>query len=123
MLRIVEVHRNPDTQNEYIVLQNHGALKIGLKGHMIANEDAICAGSHDNTFAFSDEVQIPASCYVLLITGRGTNGWHRDPDSKPVYCVFLNRQESIWTKEQGPIHLLNVVHTSLPRSEGLLVSR
>lgn len=123
MLRIVEVQRSEEPQSEYLLLQNQGVLKIGLRGHMIANEDAIGRGGAETTFAFTDDIQVPAACWVLLITGCGTNGWHRDPDSKPVYCVFWNRDRSVWNYEHGPIHLLNVVHTSMPRSEGLLISR
>ena len=123
MLRIMAVQRGDDPQREYVLLQNHGTLRLALRGHVLTDDSGLEDQAHDRMFVFSDDAQIPSMAYVLLITGTGKNGWYQDNDARPVYCVYWNRKKPVWTDAAQPIHLLHVIHTNRPRSEGLVVTR
>lgn len=123
MLRIMAVQRSDDPQREYVLLQNHGSLRLALKGHVLADDIGLEQRDRDRMFVFSDDAQIPAMAYVLLVTGTGKAGWYQDSDARPVYCVYWNKSQPVWSCAQDAIHLLNVIHTNKPRSEGLVVTR
>ena len=123
MLRIMAVQRSDDPQREYVLLQNHGSLRVSLKGHVLADEAGLESGDRERMHVFSDDAQIPAMAYVLLVTGKGKDGWYQDNDARPVYCVYWNRTDVVWSTKVAPIHLLNVIHTNRPRSEGLVITR
>lgn len=70
MIRIVGVQRASNPQKEFILLQNQGSLRLTLRGHLVASDQAIrnsdlAIGAH----AFSDDVAIGPGMYVLLHTG------------------------------------------------------
>lgn len=122
MLRIIGIQRDEDPAREFVLLQNQGVLRVPLRGHVVADEASL-VGDRERLFSFSDEEQIPAGCYALLVTGSGINGWRRSADGSHIYHVYWNKPESVWAKDSGIVHLLNVIHTNRPRAEGLLISR
>jgi hypothetical protein len=117
------VQRSDDPQREYVLLQNHGSLRVDLKGHVLADDVGLEKSDRERMHVFSSDAQIPAMAYVLLITGKGKDGWYQDNDARPVYCVYWNKSTPIWSARLDPIHLLNVIHTNRPRSEGLIITR
>lgn len=123
MLRILAVQRSDDPQREYVLLQNHGSLRVSLKGHVITDESGLERCEKERMFVFADDAQIPAMAYVLLVSGSGKNGWYQDNDARPVYCAYWNRPAAVWEDASEPIHLLHVIHTNRPRTEGLVVTR
>jgi hypothetical protein len=123
MLRIMAVQRSEDPQREYVLLQNHGSLRIALRGHMLADDCGLEGANRDHMFVFTDDAQIPAMAYVLLVSGSGKDGWYQDSDARPVYCVYWNRKQAVWSQAADAIHLLHVIHTNKPRSEGLVITR
>jgi len=123
MLRIMAVQRSDDPQREYVLLQNHGSLRISLRGHLLADDCGLDGVERDRMYVFSDDAQIPTMAYVLLVSGSGKNGWYQDNDARPVYCVYWNKNQPVWSHAGDAIHLLHVIHTNKPRSEGLAVTR
>lgn len=118
MLRIVGVERNEDPQKEFVLLQNQGVLKAYLRGHLLVDDSAFLDSGEiilDRAYAFYEDVCIPASCYVMLVTGCGKNRWRKSADGSLVYTVFWNRNCSVWSKSPGPLHLLGVTHSQPPR--------
>ncbi len=123
MLRIMAVQRSDDPQREYVLLQNHGSLRIALRGHMLADDGGLDGPDRERMYVFADDAQIPAMAYVLLVSGAGKNGWYQDSDARPVYCVYWNKKQPVWSQAGDAIHLLHVIHTNKPRSEGLVITR
>lgn len=123
MLRILAVQRSDDAQREYVLLQNHGSLKVSLRGHLLTNDRGLDDANAQNMYVFSEDAQIPAMAYVLLVTGTGKNGWYQDSDARPVYCVYWNKKQPVWSREEDAIHLLHVIHSNRPRPQGLVVNR
>ncbi len=123
MLRIMADQRGDDPQREYVLLQNHGPLRLGLRGHLLTDDIGLENGDRERMFVFSDDAQIPSMAYVLLVTGAGKNGAYQDNDARPVYCVYWNRTKPVWSQSNEAIHLMNVIHTKGPRSEGLVITR
>ena len=117
------VQRGDDPQREYVLLQNHGPLRLSLRGHLLTDDTGLGNGDRDRMYVFSEDAQIPSMAYVLLVTGAGKNGWYQDNDARPVYCVYWNKQKTVWSQANEPIHLMNVIHTKAPRTEGLVITR
>lgn len=118
MLRIVGVERNEDPQREFVLLHNQGVFKINLRGHLLLDDSAFLDSGEivlDRAYAFSEEVCIPPSCYVMLVTGRGENRWRKSADGSLVYTVFWGKSRSVWLHREGPLHLLGVTHSQPPR--------
>lgn len=113
MLRIVAVEPNPDPNREFVVLQNRGFLTVQLRGHALMDEDT-AMGEAERMFPLRDDVRIPSSAYLLVVTGSGANGWARCSDGSIVYQLFLNRRASAWIHSGGPLYLLSPTHTKRP---------
>jgi hypothetical protein len=122
VIRIVGVQRSAQVTKEFVLLQNQGSLRLNLRGHLIASENAI--HSADLTFAahaFSDDVLIPPGMYVILFSGSGVPKWTKSKDGSLVYYTFMNRSHSVWENAAGPINLLNTQHTYAERPPALLL--
>ena len=123
MLRIVGVQRNAYAEQEFVLLQNQGSMRITLRGHVVLSDCALDSGDLGLTaHAFNDEVHVPPGMYVILFTGRGNPRWARTKDGAMVYHSYMGRDASVWHLCSGPFHVLNRVHTYAERREAMLVS-
>jgi len=118
MLRIVGVQRNEAAEREFLLLQNHGTLRVNLRGHVVLAERAILeADLCDAAHIFGEDEHVPAGLYVLLSTGAGLPHWGRTKDGAHVYHAYAGREEPLWDRCQGPIHVLSPCHAFVERSE------
>lgn len=108
MLRIVGVQRGDRPQEEFVLLQNQGGLKINLRGHALIAEASIETGGAIHLF--TDNEELSTGAYVLLSTGAGTTRWGRTRDGQKILNVYMNRAECIWSQE-GTLAVLAVQHT------------
>lgn len=123
MLRIVGVQKNAFAEQEFVLLQNQGSLRIALRGHVVLSECAVDSGDLGLTaHAFKDEVNIPPGTYVILFSGSGKSRWARSKDGATVFYTYMGRESSVWNHSAGPLHVLNRVHTYAERRQALLVS-
>lgn len=123
MLRIVGVQRNAFAEQEFVLLQNQGSMRIALRGHVVLSECAVDSGDLGGTaHAFRDDVTIPPGHYVILFSGSGVSRWARTKDGGQVYYTYMGRGDSVWQGSEGPLHVLNRVHTYAERREAQLVS-
>jgi hypothetical protein len=112
MLRIAGIQRHADPDQEFVLLKNQGLLKVNLRGHMIADENAFSgARLSERVFVFSEEVILPPGAYAMVVTGKGESGWGRSTDGSLVYYAFWRKREPVWTDESSPIHVLGVLHS------------
>ena len=123
MLRIVGVQKNAFAEQEFVLLQNQGSMRISLRGHVVLSECAVDSGDLGVTaHAFKDDVNVPPGMYVILFSGPGTPRWGKTKDGAMVYYCYMAREASVWCRSAGPLHILNRVHTYQQRREALLVS-
>lgn len=122
MLRVVGIQKSDHPQREFVLLQNQGSMRVGLKGHVLISDQALQSGDLWNAaYAFRDEVMLPPGQFVLLLSGVGENHWGKTKDGLPVYFAFMNRSHIVWSEESGPIHVLSVHHTYHERTAHLLI--
>lgn len=122
MIRIVGVQRNEKPDKEFILLQNQGALRLNLKGHLVASETAIASSDLGHAaHAFADEILIPPGMYVLLSTGSGESRWTKTKDGTMIYYTYMHRGSSVWERSTGAVHLLAMQHTHVDRGPALLL--
>jgi hypothetical protein len=109
-------------EKEFILLQNQGALRSGLRGHVVMSEQAVNTSNLcDSAHAFNDEVLIPPGMYVLLYSGTGTPRWAKTKDGAMVYYTYMNRNEAVWEVAPGSLHVLNTHHTYADKPPALLL--
>ncbi len=122
MLRIVGLQRSEIASEEFVLLQNQGSLRIKLRGFTLLSESALASGALNGpVHVFTEDVPIPAGCFVHLCTGSGTPHWTRSRDGARVFRVYMGRRSAVWTRHQGPLHLLWPQHTYAERAEALLM--
>ena len=123
MLRIVGVQKNAFAEQEFVLLQNQGSMRISLRGHVVLSECAVDSGDLGMTaHAFKDDVNVLPGMYVILFSGSGTSRWAKTKDGAMVYYSYMGKDASVWNRSAGPLHVLNRVHTYAERREALLVS-
>ena len=123
MIRIVGVQKNAFAEQEFVLLQNQGSMRISLRGHVVLSECAVESGDLGvSAHAFKDEVHIPPGMYVILFSGSGTPRWAKTKDGAMVYYSYMGKDAGVWNRSAGPLHVLNRVHTYAERREALLVS-
>jgi hypothetical protein len=122
VIRIVGVQRNVVPEQEFLLLQNQGGLRVKLRGHVVMSECAVEAGSLGHyAHVFSDDVVVPAGMYVLLSTGAGECRWARTRDGQMIYYGYMHRTTSLWETCPGPVHILAPHHTFVERGPALLL--
>lgn len=124
MLRIVGVQRSSAADQEFILLQNQGSLRVNLRGHVLLSELALAAGDlAPFSYAFCDEEFVAPGVYVVLSTGIGGAHWAKTKDGTYVLRTYMNRSEPLWSRCSGPVHLLARQHTFTERSSESLLLR
>jgi hypothetical protein len=71
--------------------------------------------------AFSDDTLIPPGMYVLLLTGAGESRWTKTKDQQMVYYAYMGRNQPVWDRCAGPIHVLATQHTFVERAPAMLL--
>ena len=122
MIRIVGVQRNESAQQEFILLQNQGSLRLNLRGHMLMSDCTLeSADLAKTSHLFRDEVLIPPGNYVILYSGAGEPHWAKTKDQQLVYYAYMQRPNPVWNGCSGPMHVLSPHHTYAERREALLI--
>ncbi len=123
MIRIVGVQRSGDPADEFVLLQNQGAMRVNLRGHAVAGEVAVELGRvADGVHLFPDEVEVLPGMYVMLTTGPCESGWFRTREGMLVFRTSMGRNRSMWQSCPGALLLLSPQHTYVERRrEALLV--
>jgi hypothetical protein len=123
VIRIVGVQRSESPDEEFVLFQNQGTLRETLRGHVVLSEMALeCVDHLELSHVFRDEEQVPSGMYVILYTGHGKPRWGRTKDSALVYFAYMERDESVWTKCPGPLHLLVRQHSFTNRQTTSLMA-
>lgn len=124
MIRIVGLQRNPSPDQEFILLQNQGSMRINLRGHVILTESAFLSGIlGDSYFSFTQDMTIAPGQYVVLYSGFGTARMVRTKDGMMVYHVYMGRELSVWQNSLLPLHVLGIQHSYQERTEKSLLLR
>jgi hypothetical protein len=122
MLRIVGVRKGETAEEEFVLLQNQGGLKVNLRGHVLLGEKALELGDVGDFFhLFTDDVSIGAGHFVLLYTGCGTPKWAKTKEQQLVYYTFMNRFASVWDRANGAVHILSPQHSFTERRDALVL--
>lgn len=117
MIRIVGVQRSDRPEHEFVLLQNQGAMRACLRGHLILSERALGSGRLDlGSYLFNSDEPIPTAAYVMLRTGHGESRWIRSKDGALVYTLFAGLDRSLWSTADS-LHVLNTQHTYVERRE------
>lgn len=118
VVRIVGIQRSNEANEEFILLQNQGGLRVTLRGTVLVSERVVDQGCLQGAcHVFSDEVNIPPGAFVLLRSGFGTPRWTKTKDGAMVYYSFMGRTESVWGCSEVPIHVSAPHHTYIERRE------
>jgi hypothetical protein len=124
MLRIIGLQRADHAEQEFILLQNQGSMRVTLRGHSVLGEAAFVHGDlAGNGYAFSEDIQVPPGQYVILFTGTGISRWTKTKDNHMVYHVYMGRRAPFWSAQPLPLHLLAPQHTYTERAEPALLLR
>ena len=117
MIRIVGLQRDPDPRQEFVLLQNQGGMRVQLRGHALVSESAVQepAGLQE-VYVISEDVLLQPGQYALVRTCTCNAKWSHQPDGYSVYYVGLGRQSSIWSRLEGPLHILAPQHTYCERT-------
>lgn len=122
MIRIVGVQRNVVPEQEFLLLQNQGGLRVKLRGHVVLSDCAIEDGNLASfAHVFPDDALIPAGMYVLLSTGYGESRWAKTKDGQMIYYSYMNRPHAIWDQCPGAVHLLAPQHTFVDKGPALML--
>lgn len=110
MIRIVGLQRGTQGQDEFVLLQNQGGMRVVLRGHVLLAEDSIDGGEL-LAFAFPDDVAVMPGNYVLLKTAPCLKRWCMGPEGHRVYYTSMGKSRSYWSRAEGALHLLAPQHT------------
>ena len=116
MLRIVGLHHGDTPDDEFILLQNQGSIRVKLKGHALISEGKFTRCSESaSSYAFPDQEHIPPGHFVLLRSNDGIPRWGVSKDGSRVYFTFAGASETLWPEAEGPVHVLHIQHTYIER--------
>ncbi|MCA0361043.1 MAG: lamin tail domain-containing protein [Armatimonadetes bacterium] len=116
MIRIVGVQRSEDLNQEFIVLQNQGNMRVNLRGYALVAEASVDEPSGlQEVYVIRDDVSLPAGHYAVVRSGSGSPRWVHD-EGYHYFYTFLARNSSVWNRLSGPIHVLAPQHTFCERS-------
>lgn len=122
MLRIVGIQRGEHPEREFVLLQNQGSMRVVLRGLMLLSESALNRGDlKDEAFVFRDTEVIPPGLFVLLSTGCGLPHWTRTKDGTNLFQTFMGRKATVWSRSEGPLHILSTHHSYVDRRELLML--
>lgn len=122
MIRIVGVQRSANPEQEFLLLQNQGGLRVKLRGHVVMSECAMTDGNLGQYgHVFCDDTLVPAGMYVLLSTGHGEPRWAKTRDGQMIYYCYMGRSAPLWDTCQGGVHILAPQHTFVERGPALLL--
>ncbi len=122
MIRIVAVQKSTNPDEEFVLLQNQGSLRMSLRGHLVLSDCAINGEDISRSaHVFSEGENIPAGMYILLRSGTGIPRWTKTKDGALVYYAFMGRNKPVWECTTGPIHILAPQHTFTERREAVAV--
>lgn len=112
MLRIVGVQRGSRPEEEFILLQNQGSLRVLLRGHAILSDasDTLPARLASRMYAFTLDEKVLSGGFVLLSSTRGSDGWVKTKDGSQVLRVFANCDQVLWSDHPGTIMILAPQH-------------
>lgn len=123
MIRIVGVQRNECPNEEFVLFQNQGALRECLRGHVVLSDAALeCCENLNLSHVFREDELVPSGMYVILYSGHGKSRWARTKDNALVFFAYMGRNESVWAKCPGPLHLLVKQHSYVNRNVSLMAS-
>lgn len=123
MLRIVGINRHPEVEREFVLLQNQGGLRVNLRGHIVMAEACVNEGEPlDCLHILTEDVVIPPGAFVILYTGVGESKWTRTKDQSLAYYCHIGKEQSIWDRRPGAIHVLSIQHSYQTRQQPLTVS-
>jgi hypothetical protein len=124
MLRIIGLQRADHAEQEFILLQNQGSMRVTLRGHALLGEGALVHGDLSGvSYAFSEDIQIPAGQYVILFSGTGIPRWAKTKDNHMIYHVYMGSRMPVWSSAPLPLHLLAPQHSYTERAEPALLMR
>jgi hypothetical protein len=122
LIRVIGIQRSESPENEFVLLQNQGNLRIALKGHALLSGSVFASGDfYVGAHTFNDDALVPPGMYVILHTGHGEARWSRTKDGGLVYHAYMGKDRPVWQHVDGPLHLLNTQHTYVERPEPALV--
>lgn len=122
MIRIVGVQRHEDPRQEFVLLQNQGAMRVNLRGHALLAECSMDDPSgFQEAYILRDDVYLMPGQYVLVRTSPGTSRWDMRVEGYVTYYTHLNRESSVWDRLGGRIHLLAPQHSYSHRADSILV--
>ena len=124
MLRIVGVEKSERAAREFILLQNQSGLRMSLAGHAVIAGGLVGGETFEeapDVHVFREQEQIPGGTFVLLSTGHGNPCWALTKDGQRIFHVYMNRDRPVWSRREGPVSLLGVQHTYIPRRAQQLV--
>lgn len=123
MIRIVGVQKSDQLGQEFMLLQNQGSMRVGLKGHIVmANEVLTCSAGAAAMHVFVDDIDVMPGQYVLLRSCPGSARWTVTKEGQRVHNSYMDRLNPVWARFEGPFHILAPQHTYCDKfSEAILV--
>lgn len=123
MIRIVGIQRSEDPNQEFVVLQNQGNMRVNLRGHALLSESSIGdPDGHPEIHVITEDMDIPAGHHCVVRTGIGACRWCHKHEGFHIYHAFLGRTSPVWHRFPGAVHILAPTHTYSGRTgESLLV--
>jgi hypothetical protein len=126
MLRIVEICPSTRGRGGYVVLQNCGLVSVNLKGWAVCSEAYLQNDPErlaQEIYIFKADEAIQPYTRVVLLHGKGEDGWTDTIDGRKAYCAYWNSPTPIW-KPGARIHLLHIQGSQrVPSNEVITVSR
>ncbi len=121
MLRIVGMQKSPNPENEFVLIQNQGSMRVRLKGHalLMAPCSQNQAEQQVSFFALLSEEKIFPGGFVLVSSGMGRDGYAKTVDGSQIVRIFCNQSQSLWSRFEGELSILAPQHTF---SEGSFVT-
>lgn len=120
MIRIVGVQRSENVDQEFLLLQNQGAMRLTLKGHAVVGEGLFEGGGGRGLHFFTDDVAIGPGQFVVLHSGPGRPRWSVTRDGTNVYNAYMGSPSPVWDGHGGSIRVLGTQHTYAERREAFL---
>lgn len=124
MLRIVGLQRNENPEQEFVLLQNQGSMRINLRGYVLLSEAAVQGGSlYSSAHVFGDDISISPGMYVLLLTSSGEPRWTKTKEGIHVYQTYMGQDRVIWSRLEGPLHIMHAHHSYVERGADTISMR